>query len=42
MIIYRGKNKDFNKQVIAKAYWLLITLQTRPVEPLESVDFSNN
>ena len=42
MIIYNGKNKDMTKKAIRKAYWLVIILRTRPVEPLEAVDFCRN
>lgn len=38
MIIYNGKNKDFTAQAILAA-WLA---KTRPIEPLEAVDFSKN
>ena len=42
MIIYNGKNRDMTYQAICKAYWLVCVLHTRPIEPLEAVDFSKN
>ena len=42
MIIYEGKNKDMTYQAIAKAYWLVCFMQTRPIELLEDMDFGQN
>lgn len=38
MIVYKGKAKDLTRQSISKA-WLKFT---RPIEPLEPVDFGKN
>ena len=38
MILYNGKNKGMTSEAIKKA-WLV---KTRPIEPLEAVDFNWN